>query len=122
MLRIVPSSFRERLFSCLNLRTCLLNHHIHQSPFITSQLTSKTMSSKISAVATKNAPAALSVYSQAIVANGFVYCSGTIPLDIPLIVPGQIPADASGALIDGDIKAHTVAQFLSQWTQETMSS
>jgi len=35
------------------------------------------MSSKISAVSTKNAPAALSVYSQAIVANGFVYCSGT---------------------------------------------
>jgi enamine deaminase RidA (YjgF/YER057c/UK114 family) len=35
------------------------------------------MSSKISAVSTKKAPAALSVYSQAIVANGFVYCSGS---------------------------------------------
>jgi hypothetical protein len=33
--------------------------------------------SKISAVKTENAPAAMAVYSQAIVANGFVYCSGT---------------------------------------------
>ena len=35
-----------------------------------------------------------------------------LPSKPSLIVPGQIPADASGALIDGDIKAHTVSQFL----------
>lgn len=74
------------------------------------------MSSKISAVSTTKAPAALSVYSQAIVANGFVYCSGTITLEASLIVPGQIPADASGALVDGDIKVHTVTQSFSQLT------
>jgi hypothetical protein len=55
---------------------CLLHRQFIQNLPISSQL-SKNMSSKISAVSTKNAPAALSVYSQAIVANGFVYCSGT---------------------------------------------
>jgi len=37
--------------------------------------------SKLSAVKTENAPPALAVYSQAIVANGFVYCSGKNSLD-----------------------------------------
>ena len=32
-------------------------------------------------VSTPNAPAALGPYSQAIVANGMVYCSGQIPID-----------------------------------------
>ncbi len=32
-------------------------------------------------VSTPNAPAALGPYSQAIVANGMVYCSGQIPVD-----------------------------------------
>ncbi|KAJ3371515.1 hypothetical protein GGF31_003124 [Allomyces arbusculus] len=32
-------------------------------------------------VSTPNAPAAIGPYSQAVVANGFVYCSGQIPLD-----------------------------------------
>ncbi|MEA2475806.1 MAG: 2-iminobutanoate/2-iminopropanoate deaminase, partial [Actinomycetota bacterium] len=32
-------------------------------------------------VATGSAPAAVGPYSQAIVANGFVFCSGQIPLD-----------------------------------------
>jgi 2-iminobutanoate/2-iminopropanoate deaminase len=32
-------------------------------------------------VATENAPAALGPYSQAIVANGFVFCSGTVGID-----------------------------------------
>lgn len=38
------------------------------------------MSSKITPVSTKEAPAAMAVYSQAIVANGFVYCSGKLSL------------------------------------------
>jgi 2-iminobutanoate/2-iminopropanoate deaminase len=48
-----------------------------------------------SAVSTDNAPAALGPYSQAIVANGFVFCSGT---------PGIDPA--TGAIAEG-IEAQT---------------
>jgi 2-iminobutanoate/2-iminopropanoate deaminase len=47
------------------------------------------------AVSTEDAPAALGPYSQAIVANGFVFCSGT---------PGIDPA--TGAVADG-IEAQT---------------
>jgi hypothetical protein len=47
---------------------------------------------------TDNAPKPLpGIYSQAIVANGMVYCSGAVPMDAE-----------TGKLIDGDIKAHTV--------------
>lgn len=70
------------------------------------------MSTKISAVSTKNAPAALAVYSQAIVANGFVYCSGIHSNPTTNTHrPGQIPADVSGNLVEGDIKVHTVILF-----------
>ncbi|CAD0014862.1 unnamed protein product, partial [Aureobasidium pullulans] len=56
------------------------------------------MSSK-TAVLTSNAPKPLpGIYSQAIVANGFVYCSGAIAMDAE-----------TGRLIDGDITAHTEA-------------
>lgn len=55
------------------------------------------MSSK-TAVLTDKAPKPLpGIYSQAIVANGVVYCSGAVPMDA-----------VTGKLIDGDIKAHTV--------------
>jgi len=55
------------------------------------------MSSK-TAVLTSKAPKPLpGIYSQAIVANGFVYCSGAIAMDAE-----------TGKLIDGDITAHTV--------------
>lgn len=51
------------------------------------------------AILTKNAPPPLpGIYSQAIVANGFVYCSGCVPMDA-----------STGNIIDGDIKAHTVS-------------
>ena len=43
-----------------------------------------------------DAPQAIGPYSQAIIANGFVYCSGQTPLD-----------PATGKLIDGDIAAQT---------------
>lgn len=50
-------------------------------------------------VTTENAPKALpGIYSQAIVANGFVYCSGCVPMDPKTM-----------KLIDGDIQAHTVS-------------
>lgn len=55
------------------------------------------MSNK-TAVFTDKAPKPLpGIYSQAIVSNGVVYCSGAVPMD-----------PATGKLIEGDIKAHTV--------------
>lgn len=45
-------------------------------------------------VQTKEAPAAIGPYSQAVVAGGFVFCSGQIALD-----------PATGAVVDGDVKA-----------------
>lgn len=47
-------------------------------------------------VSTKHAPKAIGPYSQAVVANGFAFLSGQIPLD-----------PATGELIEGDIAAQT---------------
>ena len=47
-------------------------------------------------VATKDAPAAIGPYSQAVVANGMVFTAGKIPLD-----------PATGKLVEGDITAQT---------------
>ncbi|MBM4082019.1 MAG: RidA family protein [Planctomycetes bacterium] len=47
-------------------------------------------------IATKDAPAAIGPYSQAVVANGFVFVSGQIPID-----------PATGQLVTGDIQAQT---------------
>ena len=47
-------------------------------------------------VATENAPKAIGPYSQAVVYNGVVYCSGQIPLD-----------PATGQIIEGDVSAQT---------------
>lgn len=59
------------------------------------------MSTK-TAVLTDKAPKPLpGIYSQAIIANGVVYCSGAVALD-----------PATGKLIEGDIKAHTVSSCL----------
>lgn len=50
-------------------------------------------------ILTESAPKPLpGIYSQAIVANGFVYCSGQVPMD-----------PSTGKLIDGDVAAHTVS-------------
>lgn len=48
------------------------------------------------AIQTDAAPRAIGPYSQAIVANGFVFCSGQIALD-----------PATGQVIDGDVRAQT---------------
>ena len=53
------------------------------------------------AIATNNAPAALGPYSQAIEANGFVYCSGQLP-----IIP------ATGQFPEGGIKEQTRQSLL----------
>ncbi len=47
-------------------------------------------------VQTDKAPKAIGPYSQAIIANGFVFCSGQIPID-----------PATGNLIDGTIEDET---------------
>lgn len=55
------------------------------------------MSSK-TPVLTDKAPKPLpGIYSQAIVANGMVFCSGAVPMD-PVTMQ----------IIDGDVQAHTV--------------
>jgi enamine deaminase RidA (YjgF/YER057c/UK114 family) len=52
-------------------------------------------------VLTDKAPKPLpGIYSQAIIANGVVYCSGAVAMD-----------PTTGKLIDGDVKAHTVRQL-----------
>lgn len=48
------------------------------------------------AIATKNAPAAIGPYSQAIEVNGFVYASGQIPID-----------PETGAFVPGGIREQT---------------
>jgi len=49
------------------------------------------------AVLTENAPAPLKgIYSQAIVANGTVYCSGAVAMD-----------PSTGKIVDGDVQVHT---------------
>jgi 2-iminobutanoate/2-iminopropanoate deaminase len=53
------------------------------------------------AIATKNAPAAIGPYSQAIETNGFVYCSGQLP-----IIP------ATGQFPEGGIKEQTRQSLL----------
>ena len=47
-------------------------------------------------IATESAPKAIGPYSQAIVHDGIVYCSGQIPLD-----------PATGQMIEGDVAAQT---------------
>ncbi|MBI3682136.1 MAG: RidA family protein [Acidobacteria bacterium] len=47
-------------------------------------------------ITTSGAPKAIGPYSQAVVHNGLVYCSGQIPLD-----------PASGQVIDGDVGVQT---------------
>jgi 2-iminobutanoate/2-iminopropanoate deaminase len=52
-----------------------------------------------SAVSSPEAPAALGPYSQAIVANGFVFCSGTAGIDpVTGVVPEGIEAQTEQAL------------------------
>jgi enamine deaminase RidA (YjgF/YER057c/UK114 family) len=63
-------------------------------------------------VLTDKAPKPLpGIYSQAIVAGGFVYCSGAVPMD----------AD-TGKLIDGDVQAHTVSTHVLSRTYSLTAS
>jgi 2-iminobutanoate/2-iminopropanoate deaminase len=51
-------------------------------------------------VATDKAPRAIGPYSQAVVADGWVYCSGQIPLD-----------PATGQMVSGDVATQTRQVF-----------
>lgn len=51
---------------------------------------------KPTSVTTDRAPKAVAAYSQAVHCNGFIFCSGQIPLD-----------PVSGALVEGDIAVQT---------------
>lgn len=55
----------------------------------------------MNALSTKNAPAAIGPYSQAIEANGFVFASGQLPID-----------PATGAFPEGGIKEQTRQSIL----------
>jgi 2-iminobutanoate/2-iminopropanoate deaminase len=48
-------------------------------------------------VSTDNAPGAIGPYSQAVIANGMVYCSGQIPID-----------PATGEFVEGGVEEQTV--------------
>jgi enamine deaminase RidA (YjgF/YER057c/UK114 family) len=51
-------------------------------------------------ISTKNAPQLPGIYNQAVVANGTVYCSGTIGID-----------PATGKSIEGDVQDRTVSMM-----------
>ncbi|CAJ0546009.1 Ff.00g094820.m01.CDS01 [Fusarium sp. VM40] len=63
-----------------SLRTAPLQHVITTAKFTRSSRHQSTMSSDQQIVFTKNAPAALGPYSQAIKTPNMIYCSGQIPL------------------------------------------
>ena len=50
----------------------------------------------VRAVQTDAAPRAIGPYSQAVIANGFVFCSGQIPLD-----------PETGVVVEGDVRVQT---------------
>ena len=50
----------------------------------------------VKSIKTDKAPTAIGPYSQAIVANGFVFCAGQIPID-----------PVTGQVITGDVRAQT---------------
>lgn len=54
----------------------------------------------IEKVETKNAPAAIGPYSQAVKVNGMLYCSGQIPID-----------PVTGNIVEGDVKAQAEQVF-----------
>ena len=69
--------------------------------------------SQITPVQTDNAPAAIGPYSQAMVSDGWVFCSGQIPID-----------PESGELIEGGVaeQTHQVLKNLAQVLEAAGSS
>jgi 2-iminobutanoate/2-iminopropanoate deaminase len=73
------------------------------------------------AVSTGTAPAALGPYSQAIVANGFVFCSGTVGIDPATGSPGDgIEAQTELALRNLDAILSSAGASLSTLVKTTI--
>ena len=60
------------------------------------------------AVYTDKAPKPRPVYNQAIVANGFVFCSG------------QLPKDLNGKIVDGTVQDRTVCNWYRFFVLESL--
>ena len=79
------------------------------------------MTSELSVVATEQAPAAIGPYSQAIVANGFLYTAGQIPLDpVSMDVDGSdIEAQSERVLKNLDAVLRAAGTSLSRVVKTT---
>jgi 2-iminobutanoate/2-iminopropanoate deaminase len=72
-------------------------------------------------VSTDNAPAALGPYSQAIVANGFVFCSGTAGIDPHTgSVPERIAEQTEQALLNLAAILETAGSSIDQLVKTTI--
>src|SRR2546430_8779137 len=73
--------------------------HLGLSPAMSIHLDERPVPMTRKAISTDAAPAAIGPYSQAIVANGFVFCSGTVGIDPVTGSPGDgIEAQTQQAL------------------------
>jgi 2-iminobutanoate/2-iminopropanoate deaminase len=73
-------------------------------------------------IQTAQAPAAIGPYAQALKANGFVYCSGQIPLD-PVtmqIVAGDIQAQTERVLLNASAVLEAAGSSLSKVVKTTV--
>ena len=74
------------------------------------------------AVSTDNAPPAIGPYSQAIVANGFVFCSGTVGIDPATgVVPDGIEEQTEQALRNLDAILATLVRHWRPWSRPLSS-
>ncbi|KAG0361035.1 hypothetical protein BGZ54_009264, partial [Gamsiella multidivaricata] len=75
----------------------------------------RTMSTTVNKVVhTSTAPAAIGPYSQAIVANGFVFCSGSLPVNPANgeVVPGGVKEQAEQVLTNmGEVLKASESSF-----------
>ncbi len=69
---------------------------VRSVPTVVRRTTASARATKRIVIATELAPKAIGPYSQAIRANGLVFCAGQTPID-----------PAMGALIEGDVQAQT---------------
>jgi 2-iminobutanoate/2-iminopropanoate deaminase len=73
-------------------------------------------------IQTAQAPAAIGPYAQAIKANGFVYCSGQIPLDpaTAQVVEGDIQAQTERVLLNASAVLEAAGSSLSKVVKTTV--
>jgi 2-iminobutanoate/2-iminopropanoate deaminase len=72
-------------------------------------------------ISTENAPAALGPYSQAIVANGFVFCSGTVGIDPHTgVLPEGVAEQTERALLNLSAILDAAGSSLEQLVKTTI--